>query len=110
MTIGELMKQKRISMKMTQADVGRAIGVDRATIQRWENDLMDIKRDRIEDICKTLHIDPAIFCHPNEVIFAEERQLIEAWRSADELTKAMVRRNLGLEEKNDISESKTSII
>jgi len=105
MTIGELMKERRKSMHMSMADVARSVGVDRSAIQRWENNLINIDRKHIEAICNTLRIDPTIFCHPNEVIFSDERLLLEAWRAADELTKAMVRRNLGIEEKKDGSQS-----
>ena len=105
MTIGELMRNHRKMLRMNQSEVARAIGVDRATVNRWENGTINIDRKRIEDICRVLHIDPVIFCHPNEVVFSDERQLIEAWRAADELTKAMVRRTLGMEEKKDSTQS-----
>ena len=105
MTIGELLRESRQKLKLNQSEVAEAIGVDRATVNRWEKGIINIDRKRIETICTVLHIDPVIFCHPNEVIFPEERQLIEHWREADQLTKAMVRRNLGMEEKKDASQS-----
>ena len=106
MTISELMKEQRLKFNMSQEDVGRAVGVNRATVQRWENGIINIDRKHIRDICNTLHIDPVIFCHPNEVIFPDERRLIESWRKADELTKELVRRTLHIEEeKNDSLES-----
>ena len=105
MTIGEYMKTKREELDINQSEAARRIGVDRATVQRWEHDSINIDRKRISDICKVLNIDPVIFCHPNEVIFPDERQLIEAWRKADDLDKELVRRTLHMEEKNDSSES-----
>lgn len=106
MTISELIKSQRISHNMTLADVGHAVGVDRATIQRWENGIMKIDRKHIALLCRTLDIDPVIFCHPNEVIFPEERELIEAWRSADEGTRASIRKLLDLPvNKKDIESS-----
>lgn len=105
MTIGEYMKTKREELDINQSEAARRIGVDRATVQRWEHDSINIDRKRIRDICKVLNIDPVIFCHPNEVIFPDERQLIEAWRKADDLDKELVRRTLHMEEKNDSSES-----
>jgi hypothetical protein len=66
---------------------------------------MNVDRKHISAICRILDIDPTIFCHPNEVIFSEERELIAAWRKADPLDKAMVRRNLHMEEKKDSSQS-----
>lgn len=105
MTIGELIREKRNKLNMNQSELARQIGVDRATVNRWEHGYMKIDRKRIEDICRILSIDPVIFFRQNEVIFSEERQLIEAWRAADELTKAMVRRSLGMEEKKDTAQS-----
>ena len=110
MTIGELMENKRKGKEMTLADVAGLVGVDRATVQRWERGTINIDRKHISAICRTLDIDPVIFCHPNEVVFPEERKLIEAWRSADELDRELVRRTLHMEEKNDSSESERSII
>lgn len=105
MTIGELMREKRQELGMSLEDVGKIVGVNRTTIQRWETGAMNIDRKHIQAISNTLHLDPMIFCHPNEVIFSDERILIEAWRAADELSKEMVRRTLGISEKNDTSES-----
>ena len=105
MTIGEYIKERRNIMKFSQDAVGKAVGVNRSTVQRWENNKMDIDRKHIASLCNVLHMDPVIFCHPNEAIFSDERQILEAWRKADNLTRAMVRRNLGIEEKNGLSES-----
>lgn len=110
MTIAELMKERRTEKKMSLAEVGRQIGVDRATIQRWEHGTMNIDRKHISAICRVLSIDPVIFCHPNEVIFPEERLIINAWREADELDREIVRRALHIGEKNGQFESETSII
>lgn len=103
MTIGELIRDSRKKLDMSQADVARAVGVDRATVNRWENGSINIDRKRVESICNVLHLDPAIFCHPNEVVFREERIMLAYWREADPLTQAMVRRSLGMEEpKNEV--------
>ena len=96
MTIAELLKAQRISHAMTLADVARSVGVDRATVNRWENGIIKIDRKHIESLCRALDIDPVIFCHPNEVIFPDERQLIEAYRAADDATRASIRKLLDL--------------
>jgi hypothetical protein len=46
-----------------------------------------------------------LFFQREEVLFPDEQEIIDAYRAADELTKAMVRRALGIAEKNDSSES-----
>lgn len=98
MTIGELMKQKRLEKDLSLSDVGKAVGVDRATVSRWEHGIINIDRQHISSICRILNIDPVIFCHPNEVIFPEERQLIEAYRNAGEETRENIRSILKLPE------------
>ena len=99
MTIGQLLQERRRTLGFSLDDVGKAVGVNRTTIMRWEKDSMKIDCKHIGALSRTLGIDPIIFCHPNEVYFADERQLVEAWRKADNLTKAMVRKILGIEEK-----------
>ena len=105
MTIGQLIQQKRQEREMSLEDVGQAVGVNKTTISRWEKDSINIDRKHISKLCKTLDIDPMIFCYPNEVIFPEERELIQAWRVADLLDKELVRRTLGLNPKKDMSQS-----
>ena len=105
MKIGELIREQRKKIDMNQSELARRIGVNRATVSRWEKDEINVDRKRIEDICNVLAIDPVIFFHQNDVFFPEEIQLVNAWRSSDELTKELVRRTLHMDEKKDASRS-----
>ena len=101
MTIGELMKSQRDALHLSLEDVATYVGVNRTTIMRWEKNAMDIDTKHIGKISTVLQIEPAIFCHPNEVIFPEERELIAAWRNADDAIRYSIRKLLGIEQKND---------
>lgn len=106
MTIGELIKERRMEMNMTQMQLADTVGTTTATISRWESgDIHQMKRDMIEATATALRIDPVLFFRNNDVIFPEERKVLSAYRAADDLTKAMVRRTLNIEEKNDGSKS-----
>lgn len=60
MTIGERINQTRISREMTLEAVGNAIGVTRATIQKYENGLIaNIPFDKIESIARVLRVTPS---------------------------------------------------
>ena len=100
MTIGEYIKQRRLSMNLSLEYVGTIVGVDRSTVQRWEKgNIKNIDRKHIESICRILRIDPAVFFHLNDLIFPEERRLIEAYRVSDPGTQSAVRKLLDLPEK-----------
>lgn len=105
MTIGEYLKQRRLTHSMSLEYVGNIVGVDRSTVQRWEKgDIKKIDRKHIESLCRILEIDPAIFFHLNDLIFPEERKLIEAYRVADPGTQSSVRKLLDVPEvKKDMS-------
>ena len=106
MTIGELIKERRMEMNMTQMELADTVGTTTATISRWESgDIRQMKRDMIEATASALRIDPVLFFRNNDVIFPDERKVLNAYRAADDLTKAMVRRTLNIEEKNDGSKS-----
>lgn len=99
MTIGEYIKQRRQDLNLSLEYVGNIVGVDRSTVQRWEKgNIKNIDRKHIESICRILCIDPAVFFHLNDLIFPEERRLIEAYRVADPGTQSAVRKLLDLPE------------
>lgn len=56
MTIGERLKARREALGLTLEQVGDYIGVGRATVQRYENNSIDIKRTiaiKLSEILKT---------------------------------------------------------
>jgi transcriptional regulator with XRE-family HTH domain len=106
MKIGEIIKDQRKKLHMTQEDVARAVGTTKATVSRWETgDIHKMKRPIVRDLARVLQLDPVLFCQREEVLLQDEQELIDAYRAADDLTKALARRALGIIEKNDSSES-----
>lgn len=106
MTIGDLIKQRRTALHYSLEYVGQIVGVDRATVSRWENgQIGKMGRDKISALSRLLMIDPVLFVQPHELLFPEEREILDAYRSADPGTQAAVRKLLDIPEKNDSSAS-----
>ncbi len=105
MTIGEMIKNRRIELNMTQLDLAETVGTTTATISRWESgDIHKMKRSNMTAIAKALRMDPVILTQREEVIFPDEAQVLDAYRAADDGTKAAVRKLLDLPEaKKDAS-------
>lgn len=91
MTIGELIHQKRIEKQMTLDDLGRICNVPKSTVSRWENGIIKkISRDKIEQLCLTLDIDPVVFFHKEEILSKEELDLVHAFREVDSKVQEIV--------------------
>ena len=97
----------------TQQDVADYVGVSEGTVSRWESgDIGNMRRDRIVAYANVLCVSPAVIMGWEDVpdshlysLTAAERDIIDAYRSADPLDRAMVRRVLGLQEKEAAAES-----
>ena len=107
MTIGDLLSKKRKELGLTLADVGKSVGVSKATVSRWESgDIHKMKRDKIASLSATLSIDPLVFLSSPEILSSQERELLQAYRSADIVTRNNIRKMLDLPlEKGESSES-----
>ena len=58
--IGERIKETRIAEGLTQEALGKAVGVNKSTIQRYENGkIKKIKLPVIDSIAKSLYVNPA---------------------------------------------------
>lgn len=58
--IGKIIKQHRIYMNLTQAELGEQLGVQAAAVQKWESGrVKNIKRSVIRGLAKILKIEPA---------------------------------------------------
>jgi repressor LexA len=61
MEIGDALKQRRIELDLTQAEVAQRAGVSEATISRWESgDIANMKRDKIVSLASALDISPGV--------------------------------------------------
>lgn len=60
MSLHDDIKQRRIELGLTMADVAQSVGVSEATISRWESgDIANMKRDKIASLAKALHVSPS---------------------------------------------------
>lgn len=99
MTIGDIIRNRRKELKMTQDDVARAVGTTKATVSRWESgDIHKMKRPMIASLARTLQLDPMIFVQREEVLMPEEAEVVHAYRMADDGTKSAVRKLLDIPE------------
>jgi repressor LexA len=106
MTIGDIIKTARKELNMTQEELAAAVGTTKATVSRWESgDIHKIKRPMISAMEKVLHLDPKIFFQREEVLFPDERDVINAYRRADDGTKSAVRKLLDIPEAKKDTES-----
>ena len=82
MTIGELLAKRRKELALTLADIGRSVGVTKATVLRWESGAIHtVKRDKISALAAVLQLDPSALILPTEVLTEEEKKLLSTYRS-----------------------------
>ena len=70
MEIGEIIKQRRLELKLTLEDVGNAVGVGKSTVKKWEDGyIANMKRDKIAALSNILQLNPIILMgcdHPHK--------------------------------------------
>lgn len=82
MTIGEVVTKRRRELGLTLEDVGKRVGVTKATVLRWESGAIhNMKRDKIAALAAVLQLDPSVFVLPSEVLTEEEKTLLKTFRS-----------------------------
>ena len=100
MTIGDIIRNRRKELNMTQEDVAKAVNTTKATVSRWESgDISKIKNKTMEKLAHVLNMDPMLFLQREEVLMPEEVDVINAYRKADDGTRSAVRKLLDVEEK-----------
>jgi repressor LexA len=57
--IGHLIYNRRKELGLTLEEVGKAVGVSKSTVKKWENGFIaNMRRDRIEKLARALQISP----------------------------------------------------
>ena len=56
MTTGEKIRNRRLELHMTMEDLGRAIGVQRSAINKYEKGMVDIKSSTLSAIASALGV------------------------------------------------------
>lgn len=99
MTIGGIIKEARLDHQLTQEDVARVVGTTKATVSRWESgDIKKMKTSYMQALAALLGLDVMLFFQREEVLIPDEYNVIEAYRKADEGTKAAIRKLLDVQE------------
>lgn len=104
MTIGNNIRNVRISRGLTQEDVAERMGVVKATISSWELDWTRPKMDKLEELCAALGCEKSDIVGKDNVAVSrqltpEEWELIIEYRNSDELSREAVRRLLAYSKK-----------
>lgn len=75
----EIIKNRRIELGLTLQQVADAVGVDVATVSRWEaGKIANMRRDRIKDLSKILQLPPHIIAGIDEPLDKEIESAILA--------------------------------
>lgn len=106
MVWNERIKQLRKDSRLTLKEVAVRLGVTEGTAQRYENNIKNIPYETIIAYSKIFHCEPAYIMGWDNtsvkvVLSPEEIDIIEAFRSADEIDQEAVRRMLGVSGKNN---------
>lgn len=57
--VGSKIHHRRTELGLTLEEVGRAVGVDKSTVQRWERGMIrNMGNDKIAALAKVLQLDP----------------------------------------------------
>lgn len=103
MEVGQLIKQRRLELKLTLEDVGNAVGVGKSTVKKWEDGyIANMKRDKIAALADILQISPILLmgCENDTArsvttkiinfnLSADEIALINAYRSKPQMHEAI---------------------
>ncbi|MBQ7046254.1 MAG: helix-turn-helix transcriptional regulator [Oscillospiraceae bacterium] len=78
MEMREIIKQRREQLDLTLEEVGKAVGVSKATVQRWESgNISNLRRDKIAKLADVLKLSPITFITGDIVYKTEVNPLVE---------------------------------
>lgn len=67
-SIGDMIHERRIALGMTLEDVGKAVGVTKSTVRKWEKGMIkNMGRDKLAALARVLEINPAALVVPDQV-------------------------------------------
>lgn len=59
MEIGKLINKRRNELHLTLEEVGKAVGVSKSTVKKWEDGyISNMRRDKISELAKILQLNP----------------------------------------------------
>lgn len=103
----KIIKKRRLELGLTLKDVAKALGVAESTVSRYESsDIQNMGIDKIEALSRVLKCSPTYLMgwdapasSGKEFSLTDlEKQIVIAFRQADEISKAMVLRSLSIDD------------
>ena len=93
MTTGEIIRKLRVDAGLTQEELGKKIGVQKAAINKYETGLVvNLKKSTIHALAKALNVSPVYLLGGDDNLSDEERHLVSAYRGASpEIRSAAIR-------------------
>lgn len=109
MSIGQRLKQARISQNMTQEDLAAAVGVTKGAIGNYETEVSSPKESILIRLMEVLHVD-ANFLYQDymkdpDQLTDDELSLISLYRGADDRAREDAVRMLADHQKKDTESS-----
>lgn len=97
-SIGELLKNRRNELALTQRQIANQVGVTEATMSRWESgDINNMRRDKIASLANALKVSPLLIMgiddieHCYKPVNSEELELLDDYRGVDVADRTMIR-------------------
>ena len=80
MSIGNYIKELRTERGMSQEELGKIVGVQRAAVQKWENgSTQNLKRETIKKLAEFFGVSPASFIEEySNIIFFDDIKMFNA--------------------------------
>lgn len=99
--INDILKTRRIELKLSMRDVAEAVGVSEGTISRWESgNIANMKRDKIVSLAKALQVSPSVIMGWEDMPFVrlskKEEKMVLKYRENPQMQTA-VDKLLGVE-------------
>lgn len=97
--IGKLIRERRTELKLTLEEVGKAVGVSKSTVKKWEDgDISNMRRDKIASLSRALRINPVSLINGKLVLLNQnndfyltnhEKEIIVAYRKQPHMQEAV---------------------
>ena len=81
MTTGEKIRYRRLELKMTMEDLGRAVGVQRSAINKYEKGLVDITSSKLKAIANALNVSPVSLMADEPLLDDFDKRLVSSIES-----------------------------
>ena len=99
--IGKLIRDRRTELNLTLEEVGKAVGVSKSTVKKWEDgDISNMRRDKIASLSKVLRLNPVSLINGELVLLnqnndfyttSHEKKVIIAYRKQPDMQEAVDR-------------------